>query len=174
MIAIKSNKPLTFNPVSREMGVITVSIDSYMRNTKDDTFTLYITDLVEYVAPVTVKVREVVGLDENNQEVYEMVEKTIFADRRKQMSRTKTYKVEELITLGRSLGISDIEVRTLVEKTDELFRKGLLAITQMECVEGRGIYMSEAGDWFIHNPIELIPDNSVNINTETEDINETE
>lgn len=161
MIAIKSNKPLTFDPVSREMGIITVSIDSYMRNSKDDTFTLYITDLVEYTAPTKIRVKEVVGLDNNNQEIYEFVEKTIFADRRKHIQRTKVYSTQELVSLGQTLGIYDIEVLTIIDKLDELFRKGLLAITQMECVEGKGIYMSEAGDWFIHNPIEE-PINVVN------------
>lgn len=152
MIAIKSNKPLTFDPVTREMGTITVSIESYIRNPINKTFTLNIVDLVEYESSTEIQSRVLVGLDENNEEVYEIQPKTVRVKRKKQVNRTKTYPEAQLIELAQTLGITEVNISNIIYRLDELFLKGLLAITQQECLEGKGIYLSEAEDWEIVTP----------------------
>ena len=54
----------------------------------------------------------------------------------------------ELDQLSTYLNV-DMTVGNLRENINELFRKGLLLITQMECQKGEGMYFSEAQDWEI-------------------------
>ena len=44
-----------------------------------------------------------------------------------------------------------IQNETFALDLDKLFQVGLLALTQKECTEGKGIYLSNTEDWEIVN-----------------------
>lgn len=69
-----------------------------------------------------------------------------------QIVRFKTMTYAELDTFSLSLNIDMSDKTKLRENINELFRQGLLLITQKECLEGQGNYFSQAQDWEIVRP----------------------
>ena len=74
--------------------------------------------------------------------------------------RFKTMTYDELNELAQYLDI-ELEQENSVSKYEELFRQGLLFITQQECIngisgeEGKGMYFTEASDW------EIVPEEPI-------------
>ena len=68
--------------------------------------------------------------------------------------RFKTYTYQELRQLGQTLNLDTSNFPSSIDYINELFKQGLLFITQQECQEGisgegKGMYFSEAQDWVI-------------------------
>lgn len=149
MIAIKSKKELTFDPVSRQKGYVTVEIESYSRNAQNKTFTLNLIDTVSYMADVK---RIVIDPPQLNSETGELItfeprEEIVSEKKTKSVRRGKSYSDTELLTLAAILGEEEITTANILLKMDVLFQKGLLLTTQLECQQGKGIYFSSENDW---------------------------
>ncbi|MCW0524143.1 hypothetical protein OKE68_07440, partial [Riemerella anatipestifer] len=65
------------------------------------------------------------------------------------VTRIKVYTYEELEQLSKLLRLNLEDFESYTDYINELFRKGLLIITQKECQEGKGMYFSESQDWEI-------------------------
>jgi hypothetical protein len=132
MIAIKSNKELYF-PDGK--GKVTMRIDMIINRPDAQAYEMRLIDTC------TKEVTE----DE--------VTKVLKIGTPKTRFKTMTY--EELDTLVANLNIENITKETLREDINEIFRQGLLVVTQMECMNGisgepgKGQYYSEAQDWEI-------------------------
>jgi hypothetical protein len=135
MIAIKSNKELYF-PSGK--GFVTMSMDMIINRPETGTYEMRIVDTCE---------RETMM---DNQPITQFVGF---------MTRFKTMTYEELDALAELLNV-DMTVGSLRENINELFRQGLLIVTQKECVDGiygepgLGQYASQAQDWEIYRPTE--------------------
>lgn len=133
MIAIKSNKELYF-PSGK--GIVTMKIDMIINRPDTGTYEMRIVDTCE---------RDVI-VDE--QTVTQFVGF---------ITRFKTMSYEELDDLAELLDV-DMTVGSLRENINELFRQGLLIVTQKECADGiygepgLGQYASQAQDWEIYRP----------------------
>ena len=152
MIQIKSKKPLVFDVVTRKKGIITVEIVSYTRNPNSKTFTLNINDTMTFQTEYKWMdvVPEYYDKDGVYHEAYEKEVIDVMEDSETK-HRQRTYKDSELLALVSQIeGLNEtLNIDDIINQTDDLFSKGLLLITQQECLEGKGIYMSEAEDWFI-------------------------
>ncbi|HEX7868925.1 MAG TPA: hypothetical protein VF455_02320 [Chryseobacterium sp.] len=131
-------------------GIIRMQIDLIQNNTLNS-YTMRIID--SCVKEVEEEV-EVPIVQENGTVVMETQTKTILKVLEKKEPRFKTMTYDELDSLTEILNV-DMTKGNLRENLNELFRRGLLAITQKECVDGisgevgRGLYFTEAKDWEI-------------------------
>lgn len=138
-IAIRSKRKLPFDLVSRIEGFIKVEIDLYQR-TKDGWY-LRIIDTCSY---------EVEEQEErpNSESPGETTKAAVKVEKTMSITREKTYPVEFLNTLASAVNAKkSINNETFAGDLDKLFQAGLLALTQQECMDGRGIYFSNAEDW---------------------------
>ena len=144
MIAIQSNKKLQFPPAS--IGYVTIEIDLIQNKPKEGVYELRIldtcTDVVIEKNPVLNTQGEIV---EEEKEVVKVLGTNF---------RYKSYTYQELTQLGQILNIDASNFPSLIDYINELFKQGLLVITQQECQkgisgEGKGMYFSEAQDWVI-------------------------
>lgn len=144
MIAIKSNKDLMFPPSFK--GIITMKIDLIQNKPEQEIYELRIIDTctkeVDEEQQVPVK-------DKDGNFVFETQLAKVNKVFGKEVVRFKTMTYDELDQLTSILKINMSDKSKLRENINELFRLGLLAITQKECVEGQGNYFSEAQDWEI-------------------------
>ena len=80
----------------------------------------------------------------------EKIEQTITEERTQSVIREREYPVEFLNQLAMVANAKNlIQNETFALDLDKLFQVGLLALTQKECTEGKGIYLSNAEDWEI-------------------------
>lgn len=138
-IAIRSTRKLPFDLVSRIEGFIKVEIDLYQRNKEG--WYLRIIDTCTYEVE-----------EQEEQPNPEVPEETIMVpvkvEKTASITREKTYPVQFLDTLASAVNAKkNIKNETFAEDLDKLFQSGLLALTQQECMEGKGIYLSNAADW---------------------------
>lgn len=120
MIAIKSKKDLMFPPSYR--GIVTMKIDLIQNKPEEEVYELRIIDTCMK--------------GEDSQKGNEVV-------------RFKTMTYDELDQLAAILNVDMSDKTKLRENINELFRQGLFAITQQECLKGEGMYFSEVQDWEI-------------------------
>ena len=144
MIAIQSNKKLQFPPAS--VGYVTMEIDLIQNKPKEEVCELRIldtcTDVVIEKNPVLNTQGEIV---EEEKEVVKVLGTNF---------RYKSYTYQELAQLGQTLNLDASNFPSSIDYINELFKQGLLVITQQECQEGisgegKGMYFSEAQDWVI-------------------------
>ena len=144
MIAIKSNKKLQFPPAS--VGYVTMEIDLIQNKPKEELYELRIIDTCTDSVIEKISVPNIQGeIEEQSTEVLKVLGTNI---------RTKSYTYEELSQLGQILKLNVSNFPSLTDYINELFRQGLLIITQQECQkgisgEGKGMYFSEVQDWIL-------------------------
>lgn len=140
-IAIRSKRKLPFDLVARIEGFIKVEIDLYQR-TKEGWY-LRIIDTCTY---------EVEEQEEqlNPENPVEMISVPVKVEKTASIIREKVYPAEFLNTLAMAVNAKKlIKNESFAVDLDRLFQAGLLALTQQECQEGKGIYLSNAQDWEI-------------------------
>lgn len=138
-IAIRSTRKLPFDLVSRIEGFIKVEIDLYQRNKEG--WYLRIIDTCTY----EVEEQEEQANPENPEE---MTSVPIKVEKTASITREKHYPTEFLDTLAMAVNAKKLlKNESFAEDLDKLFQAGLLALTQQECMEGKGIYLSNATDW---------------------------
>ncbi|MCX8526149.1 hypothetical protein OF897_19730 [Chryseobacterium formosus] len=144
MIAIQTNKDVIFNSTR---GIIKMEIDLCQNKPNQKIYEMRIIDSISKVLD-----QEVTTKDEEGNDVKETIQVRKTFDTKPPRFKTMTYK--ELDALAEILNI-DITQGNFRESINELFRRGLLAITQKECIDGisgevgRGLYFTEAQDWEI-------------------------
>ena len=138
-IAIKSKRKLPFDLVLRIEGFVKVEIDLYQRTKKG--WYLRIIDTCTYEI-------EEMQVQPNPENPEEMIQVPVKVEQYKSITREKEYPAEFLNGLALAVNAKKIlKNETFAEDLDKLFKVGLLALTQKECVEGKGIYFSNAEDW---------------------------
>lgn len=146
MIAIQSKKDLLFPPSFK--GTVTMKMDLIQNKPEQEIYEMRITDTCttqfEQEAEVSVETDEEIQTQLQTQVVTRQLGKEVV--------RFKTMSYAELDALSSALNIDISDKTKLRENINELFRQGLLFITQTECVEGHGNYFSQAQDWEIVRP----------------------
>ena len=147
MIAIQSNKKLQFPPAS--VGFVRMEIDLIQNKPKEEVYELRIIDTCfDYGFEKILKQTYVPQINvEPTEDDYEDVEVEIVLCKN---TRFKIYSYEYLRQLSQIIPSS--KANNEIDRINDLFRKVLLLITQMECSqnisgEGKGMYFSEATDW---------------------------
>lgn len=143
MIAIQSNKKLQFPPVS--VGYVKMEIDLIQNKASEQVYEIRIIDTC---FDKVIETKEVI---ENGQLVQKQEEVTSILGTN---TRLKKYQYTELKELGKLLNIDFSDNSKTIENINQLFREGLLLITQLECQQGisgtgKGMYFSQAQDWEI-------------------------
>ena len=142
MVAIKSNKKLQFPPAS--VGFIKMEIDLIQNKPSEELYEVRIVDTCFD------NVKEKVETLNEKGEIVEEIKDTVkvFGTN----VRIKVYPYAQLKQLATQLNVDFSDNTLTLENINELFREGLLLITQLECQQGistpgRGMYFSEAQDW---------------------------
>lgn len=143
MIAIQSNKKLQFPPAS--VGYVKMEIDLIQNKASEEVYEVRIIDTCFD------KVTETKEVIEDGQTVQKLEEVTKILGTN---TRFKKYQYAELKELGKLLNIDFSDNSKTIENINQLFREGLLLITQSECQQGisgtgKGMYFSQAQDWEI-------------------------
>ena len=141
MIAIESKKDLLFPPSYR--GKVTMKIDIIINRPDLGIYEMRITDTCTKIVQKKVPV-----LDQNANPTSQTEMKNVVEVLGKPMTRFRTMTYAELDALANGLDIT-IAAGSIRENINDLFRKGLLVVTQQECQKGEGMYFSEATDWKI-------------------------
>lgn len=138
MIAIQSNVKLQFPPAS--VGFVRIEIDLIQNKPKEEFYELRILDtcfdfVEEDVNGVLTEVKKILGTAQ----------------------RFKKYTYADLIALSTALNVDFSDNTKRVESINQIFKNGILAVTQQECLAGisgvsnKGMYFSEAQNWEIVN-----------------------
>jgi hypothetical protein len=158
MIAIQSNKKLQFPPAN--VGYVKMEIDLIQNKPIEEVYELRIIDTCfdivlekqlkpDYVPQVTtedpITLIEPTPTDYIDVEVAKVLATT---------TRLKQYTYSQLKELSLNLNVDFSDKALTLQNINELFKKGLLLTTQMECQQGisgenKGLYFSEIIDWFI-------------------------
>ncbi|MBU8884078.1 hypothetical protein KSK37_13370 [Kaistella sp. DKR-2] len=146
MIAIKSNKDLMFPPSFK--GTVTMKMDLIQNKPDQQVYEIRITDTCTKEVEEEIEVSVDTDGENQTQTQTQLVTKQFG----KEQVRFKTMSYAELDALASELNIDLSDKTQLRENINELFRQGFLLVTQKECLEGRGIYFSEAQDWETVNP----------------------
>lgn len=142
MIAIQSNKKLMFPPAS--VGFVKMEIDLIQNKPSEELYELRIVDTCFDNAQ-----EEVESLNEQGEVVKSIVDTVkVFGTN----VRLKQYTYAQLKELATQLNVDFSDNTLTLENINELFRKGLLITTQLECKQGisgqgKGMYFSEVQDW---------------------------
>jgi hypothetical protein len=144
MIAIRSNKELFFGEA--KSGFIRMEIEEIINRPASQTYTLRIVDTC---------FKEI----EEEIEVWSETEKVMKTEKIKderlqgQKTRYVSYSYNQVKILAEVLKLNKSKFPSEVEYINELFKLGLLIVTQKECkdslagYENKGMYLSEATDW---------------------------
>lgn len=138
MIAIQSNVKLQFPPAS--VGFVRIEIDLIQNKPKEEFYELRILDtcfdfVEEDVNGVLTEVKKILGTAQ----------------------RFKKYAYADLTALSTALNVDFSDNTKRVESINQIFKNGILAVTQQECLAGisgvsnKGMYFSEAQNWEIVN-----------------------
>jgi len=141
MIAIESKKDLMFPHSYR--GKITMRIDMIINRPDMGSYEMRIIDTCTKIVQKTFPILDANGTPTGQQETKNVVESV-----GKPVVRFKTMTYTELDALAALLNV-DMTQGSVRENYNELFRKGLLIVTQQECAKGEGMYFSDAADWQI-------------------------
>lgn len=133
IIAIKSNRELDFDLVTRIKGIVTVRIKNYEKKVDEGLWRVTLEDTC---------VEEIVtGQDEEGNDIIETKTQSNI--------RFSEYDDATMNQLSLAIQLPAPDPSELAEYVENVFRQGLLLKTQMECADGKGIYLSEAQDWEI-------------------------
>lgn len=144
MIAIRSNKELFFGEA--KAGFIRMEIEEIINRPATQTYTLRIVDTC---------FKEI----EEEIEVWNETEGVMKTERIKdertqgQKTRYVSYSYDQFKILAKVLKLDKSKFPSEVEYINELFKLGLLIVTQKECkeslagYENKGMYLSEMADW---------------------------
>lgn len=143
MIAIQSNKKLQFPPAS--LGFVKMGIDLIQNKPNENAYEIRIVDSCFDTVNEEIEVLEETGIVKKTVRVTKVLGTT---------TRIKKYSYDELKELGKLLNVDFSDNSKTIENINELFLKGLLLVTQLECQQGisgtgLGMYFSEAQDWEI-------------------------
>lgn len=135
-IKTKTHKPF---PPSFE-GFIKMEVIGYTKHPRTDTYQLNIEDYC-YVDS------ERKGWDSEGNEIMVPYEKILY----KYPVRAVILDAEKVGMLGSAVSVDLCDKSKLGENMDEVFREGLLLLTQMECNDPneKGRYFTKAEDWEI-------------------------
>lgn len=144
MIAIRSNKELFFGEA--KAGFIRMEIEEIINRPSTQTYALRIVDTCFKEIEEEVEVW-------NETEGVMKTEK--IKDERIQGHKTRyvSYSYDQVKILAEVLKLNKSKFPSEVEYINELFKLGLLIVTQKECkesltgYENKGMYLSEATDW---------------------------
>lgn len=134
MIAIKTKKQIQFPPSHK--GFVKMEMDLIQNLPSENQYKLRILDTC-YIE------------EEVNSEVNEDSKLIVQKKLGKVITRFKTLTYDQLDQLSHALNVDMSDKTKLRENINELFRHGLLFITQQECQDGEGHYFTEATDWEI-------------------------
>lgn len=140
MIAIRSNKELFFGEA--KAGFIRMEIEEIINRPATQTYTLRIVD-------TCFKEIEVWSETEGVMKTERIKDERIQG----QKTRYVTYSYNQVKILAEVLKLNKSKFPSEVEYINELFKLGLLIVTQKECkeslagYENKGMYLSEATDW---------------------------
>ena len=142
MIAIQSTKKLQFPPAS--VGFVKMEIDLIQNKPSEELYELRIVDTCFDNIQ-----EEVETLNELGEVVKSIVDTVkVYGTN----IRLKQYTYAQLKELETQLNVDFSDNTPTLENINELFRKGLLITTQLECKQGisgkgEGMYFSAAEDW---------------------------
>lgn len=136
LISIESTRELPVDMISRDSGIIAVEIVNFEKKINEGIWRLTLKDYI-------IK-EEIVGQDSVGQDIIQEIKTEI-------TTRFSEYTDEEMNTLSALVNLPAPDASELAEFVEEVFRQGLLLKTQQECLQGKGIYFSEAQDWVIIN-----------------------
>lgn len=153
-IAIKSKKPLNFPPAFKDVE-ITMEIDLIQNLPNEEVYVLRILDKAwkEFDEEQVDYIKKEGNSEDGTEGELEEVKKIVKVKR--QVGETivrgtsKKYPYSMLNQLASQLKIDFNPDTISTSEINELFRYGLLFITQQECLNGEGMYFSEATDWEI-------------------------
>lgn len=145
MIAIQSKKELFFGQA--KIGFIKMEFETITNRPTSKTYEVGIKDTCFRKETETIEIpNESGGTSQKKIENYIELGSVY---------RYKTFTYEEFEQMTQLIKLSKKTNLSEVEKINEMFRIGLLLTTQKECQEGasgmagKGMYLSEAGDWEI-------------------------
>jgi len=134
MIAIKTKKQIQFPPSHK--GFVKMEMDLIQNLPSENQYKLRILDTC-YIE------------EEVNSEVNEDSKLIVQKKLGKVITRFKTLTYDQIDQISHALNVDMTDKTNLRENINELFRQGLLFITQQECQYGEGHYFTEATDWEI-------------------------
>lgn len=137
-IAIKTKKALRFFP-SYE-GIITVKIESITHRPEQGIYELRLIDMCSKMELKEFPIPTMTGTEMVSKEI------EVMQGAPHHRSKTMTYADLDALTTNFDFDRENLNERELM---DEMFRQGLLLVTQMECAKGEGLYFSQAADWEI-------------------------
>lgn len=141
MIAIKSNKNLMFPPNHR--GIVIMEIDLIQNKPSEEVYELRIIDkCIQEVEETYEETDPITGQTEEKT-------RTVIKQLGTEQIRPRKYHYNFLNQLSQELHLNIEDFSSYTEYINELFRQGLLIITKQECLNGKGMYFSEAQDWEI-------------------------
>ena len=143
MIAIQSNKHLMFPPSFK--GTVTMKMDLIQNKPEEQVYEMRIID----TCSTEVEEETEVSIETDGEIQTQIQTQVVTKELGQQVVRFKTMTYAELDNLASALNIDMSDKTKLRENINELFRQGLLLITQKECLEGHGNYFSQAQDWEI-------------------------
>lgn len=148
MIAIQTNKEFVFNS---SKGFIRLEIDLIQNKPREE---LYVMRIIDSVNKDVQEEQQFAVVDDEGNTTYETRTVTVNKVLETKPVRFKAMTYQELDQLAELLDV-DMSQGNLRENINNLFRKGLLIVTQKECQDGisgeqgKGMYFTEAQDWEI-------------------------
>ena len=139
MIAIKTKKQIQFPPSYK--GFIKMEMDLIQNIPGEEQYNLRIIDTC-YVPQ-----EQDVPVFKDNEWTTE--KKLVNVQVGQAFTRFKTLSYDDLDGLAQVLNVDMSDKTKLRENINEVFRQGLLFITQQECQSGEGQYFTKAADWEI-------------------------
>ncbi|MDV4026820.1 hypothetical protein CMT52_21095 [Elizabethkingia anophelis] len=139
MIAIKTKKQINFPP--SYTGFVKMEMDLIQNIPGEQQYNLRIID--------TCYIEEEIEVPVFNEGETTMEKKIVQKQLGQSVTRFKVMTYDELDQLAKLLPVDMTDKTKLRENINELFRQGLLFITQQECRNNQGQYFTKAEDWEI-------------------------
>ncbi|MDV4026828.1 hypothetical protein CMT52_21135 [Elizabethkingia anophelis] len=139
MIAIKTKKQINFPPSYK--GFVKMEMDLIQNIPSEQQYNLRIID--------TCYIEEETQVPVFNEGETTMEKKIVQKQLGQSVTRFKVMTYDELDQFAKLLPVDMTDKTKLRENINELFRQGLLFITQQECRNNQGQYFTKAEDWEI-------------------------
>ena len=139
MIAIKTKKQINFPP--SYTGFVKMEMDLIQNIPSGEQYNLRIID--------TCYIEEEIEVPVFNKGETTLEKQIVQKQLGQQVTRFKVMTYDELDQLAKLLSVDMTDKTKLRENINELFRQGLLFITQQECRNNQGQYFTKAEDWEI-------------------------
>lgn len=161
-IAIISTNKLQFPPTSK--GVVMMDVSLIQILPEEGKYELTIVDKCLEVEDITIQ-KPIYKEDPETKEQVIVEYETETIQQVKELARQtrpgRIFTYEQLDQLSKLLQINKNDFESETEYITEMFKQGLLAVTQKECVEGivgkgLGMYFSKVNQWKIYRGEDLI------------------